>query len=74
MTRALCALVLACCVGSLADCSGAQDKTQARLASITAGCEAELAEAGSPGDLAQMQAGCATALRLLDPTPGDAGK
>jgi hypothetical protein len=66
-------LVLVCCIGLLAGCGAAQSETQAKLAAISAGCAAELGEAGTPGEVEQMQAGCTTALRLLDPMRPDAG-
>lgn len=59
------ALVLACCVGALADCSGAQDKAQAQLAAITAGCEVSLSierDAGEAGAAYDTAKGCKAAL------------
>lgn len=74
MTRAIAAIALGACAVWLAlGCGAAQDKTQTKLAAISAGCAVELGEAGSPGDLATMQAGCTTALRLLDPMRPDGG-
>lgn len=75
MIRALAVLLLTAGALWLAlGCGAAQDKAQAKLTAITAGCEVELGEAGSPSDLQQMRAGCTTALRLLDPMAKDAGK
>ena len=78
MSRAASSLVLVCCLGIMAAllvaCSAAQDKTQAKLAAVSAGCAVELSEADAGADLAAMRAGCTTALRLLDPIQPDGGK